>query len=77
MPQFLETISAIQNQHQLRADYEKTLALLAALKSGALGLENFKLSPGGWQFVPDPVDSGRPQAVIVTDEADDGEAAAA
>ena len=54
----------VDARHQVQANYEKTLLLLAALKSGAISLDQFNLVPGGWQLV-----LAQP-AVVIVEEAD-------
>ena len=41
----------LQNQTQLAANYQKTLMLLAGLKSGSIDLEDFVMVGDGWSLV--------------------------
>jgi len=50
MQELLAKLDAIQRSHTVAADFEKTLALLAALKAGAVCLEQVNLTPGGWSI---------------------------
>jgi hypothetical protein len=51
MTKFDETCSEISRRHQLQADYEKTIALLHALKAGEVALDQVTMTPdGGWNF---------------------------
>lgn len=55
MDEFLKQLNEINAVSQLRSDYAKTIALLRALKSGSVGLDNVTLTADGWQvsaFVP-------------------------
>lgn len=47
----LDTLNEIQSTSQLRADYLKTLALLAALKSGEITLDRIEMVETGWRLV--------------------------
>jgi hypothetical protein len=49
--QFMETISHINRLHQAQADYEKTLALVRALKEGSVKLDSVQMTADGWQIV--------------------------
>lgn len=48
----LETINAVGQLHQARADFEKTLVLIQGLKTGQITLEEIQLVEGGWRIVP-------------------------
>lgn len=50
MTAFDEKCNAINRQHQLQADYEKTLALLHALKAGEVTLDQVTMRADGWLF---------------------------
>lgn len=60
----------------IQANYEKTLMLLAALKSGEVTVSDFELIPGGWNLIqPKPaelaaIDSQLVEAAEAYDEAD-------
>lgn len=54
MQDLLAKLDAIQRAHATAADYEKTLALLAALKDGSVSLDQVALLPGGWNVVSTP-----------------------
>ena len=59
----MEKINAVHAHHQLAGDYAKTLALLAALKTGEVVLDQIQLIENGWMFVnaaKPPVDVGEP-----------------
>ena len=45
---FTKELAAVQK----RADYDKTMALLAALKAGTVKLEQVQLTEGGWNYTP-------------------------
>lgn len=48
---FDEKCSEINRRHELQGSYEKTLALLAALKAGEVSLDQVTLTAdGGWTF---------------------------
>jgi hypothetical protein len=46
--EFLKTLSEMDRAAQVKLDYDKTLALLVALKTGAVQLEDVTLTDGGW-----------------------------
>jgi len=48
MDQLLAEINRIHELAVAQANYGKTLALLRALKAGAVGLESVALTPDGW-----------------------------
>lgn len=52
--QLLEGIQAV-------ADFNKTLALLSALKSGQISLDELKIIEGGWQLISHEKQIGVPQ----------------
>lgn len=56
MDGLLRELNEINRLHQLQADYAKTLALLRALKAGAVTLDNVTLTSDGWQVaeIPQP-----------------------
>lgn len=63
MDELNQKILQIGQIHELQSNYEKTLLLLSAIKSGQIDIEDFVLTEGGWQlrmppaFVPEsPVD---------------------
>lgn len=57
---FDETCRQIQKAHALAADYEKTLALLRALKAGDVKLGQVEmLADGGWRLAPPPAEVER------------------
>lgn len=65
MQRLLRELDQIQQLHVLKADYEKSLALLAALKAGEVSLDQVTLVANGWQVsAAEPVVK-RPQAVPV------------
>lgn len=50
MASVLERIVAVKPLTPLEADYQKTMILLAALKSGEITIDDFYLVPNGWMF---------------------------
>jgi hypothetical protein len=62
--EFLKTLSEMDRAAQVKLDYDKTLALLVALKSGAVALDQVTLIDGGWSV------TAVPQAEL-SDEADE------
>lgn len=48
MDEFLRELDVIHQQHATAANYAKTLALLRALKSGEIALDNVVLTADGW-----------------------------
>jgi hypothetical protein len=52
--EFLKTLSDMDRAAQVRLDYDKTLALLVALKSGAVTLDQVTLIDGGWSVTAVP-----------------------
>lgn len=51
MKDFLARLAEINQLYTLRLDYAKTLALLAALKSGSIKLEEVQLTADGWNVI--------------------------
>lgn len=49
-----EELAAINRQHNLQADYEKTLALLRALKACEVQLDQVTMLPDGWRLQGQP-----------------------
>ncbi len=52
MHELLAELSRIQEAHNGAANYEKTLALLRALKAGTVTLDQVTLAEGGWNVAP-------------------------
>ena len=44
----MQELNAIQNASTLSCDYQKTLALLRALKAGTVSLDNVAMIGDGW-----------------------------
>ncbi len=44
----MQELNAIQNASTLSCDYRKTLALLRALKTGTVSLDNVTMTDDGW-----------------------------
>ena len=59
MREFLQKLAAMDQAAQHKLNYEKTLALLAAMQAGQVQLEDVQLTEGGWTvseaFIPCPV----------------------
>lgn len=51
MQEFRRILGEIQAHQELVSNYQKTLALLHALKAGTMTMENIVLVPGGWQIL--------------------------
>ncbi len=51
MKDLLQKMSEINRRQELAKDYEKSLALLAALKEGTVQLGSVQLTESGWQLV--------------------------
>ncbi len=52
MQELLTELSRIQEAHSSAANYEKTLALLRALKAGTVTIDQVTLAEGGWNVAP-------------------------
>ena len=52
MEELNRRVLELGRMHDLQSNYEKTLLLLSALKSGEITLEDFQLVPGGWNLIP-------------------------
>lgn len=62
---FMTSVNLTDRLHRAEANYEKTLALLAALKSGEVSLQEVRLIQDGWQIAPKPpVEELSPAAAI-------------
>lgn len=61
----LETINALAS---VRADYTKTLALLRALKAGAVALDQVRMTADGWQVG----EQEQPQLSVVVEPPEPG-----
>jgi hypothetical protein len=61
----LETINALA---AVRADYTKTLALLRALKAGAVALDQVRMTSDGWQVG----EQDQPQLAVVVEPPEPG-----
>ncbi len=48
MDDLMKELNAIQNASTLSCDYQKTLALLCALKAGTVSLDNVTMAGDGW-----------------------------
>ena len=48
MREFLQQLAAMDQAAQHKLNYEKTLALLAAMKAGQVQLDDVQLIEGGW-----------------------------
>lgn len=51
MDEFKRLLADIHQRHQVAADYQKTLALLRALKSGAVSIDQIAMTADGWQVL--------------------------
>ena len=51
MDELKRQLGEIHARNMLANDYQKTLALLAALKSGAVNLDQVNLTADGWQIL--------------------------
>ena len=60
MKELLKTLSDIDAAAQVRADYTKTIALLNALKSGEVTLDEVVMTDDGWR-VDQPSDDADPE----------------
>lgn len=58
----LEQVNLIGQFHQSQANYEKSLAVLTALKNYEISLQEIELVEGGWKIVPKPVEVPQPIA---------------
>ena len=56
MDLFLRELANIDAMSSLRCDYQKTLALLRAMKAGTVSLDNVRMTDDGWTVaaVPPP-----------------------
>ena len=50
MREFLQQLAALDQAAQHKLNYEKTLALLTALKAGHVQLDDVQLVEGGWMM---------------------------
>ena len=74
MDEFLNELAALDLPSQLamaRANYLKSLALIRALKIGAVGLDNVTLTADGWQ-VSAVVPAAVPAAPVAPEQAEPG-----
>ena len=55
MDELNQRVLEVGRIHELQGNYEKTLLLLSALKSGSVGLDEFAMVSGGWFLIPKPV----------------------
>ena len=60
MQSLVAKLSEVQAVSNLRADYQKTLLLLAALKSGEVTLEQFEIVETGWKLVEPKEEASKP-----------------
>lgn len=68
MDRLLTELNQIQRIHAVQADYEKTLALLASIKSGAVSPDQVNLFEGGWKLAdPIPPEPAVPVSVPVAE----------
>ena len=51
MDEFTRQLTEIHARNMLANDYQKTLALLRALKAGTISIERINLTADGWQIV--------------------------
>lgn len=65
MDELLQDLQAIQDLNNARVDFQKSLALLRALKAGNVCLDQVALAGDGWQLVP--LAASGPQAVAIED----------
>jgi hypothetical protein len=63
MDELLRQLNEAQAVHNLRADYQKTLILLAALKAGKIQLEQVALMGDGWRLLDIKIDPAELQPV--------------
>ena len=57
MEEFLKRLSEMDQLAQFKLNYEKTLALLAAMKAGQVDIEDVVLVEGGWTVSSQPTEA--------------------
>ena len=57
MDEFLKRLSEMDQLAMVQLNYEKTLALLAAMKAGQVGIEDVVLTEGGWTVSSQPTEA--------------------
>lgn len=50
MDRLLRELNQIQRLHAIQCDYEKTLVVLAYIKSGEVAIDQVNLIEGGWRL---------------------------
>lgn len=63
MEELRRQLAEIEAHNGLINDYQKTLALLRALKAGTISLDNVLPTPNGWQLVEVHIEPAAPAAV--------------
>jgi hypothetical protein len=61
MDELLQEMAEIDAVAAIRRDYQKTLALLRALKAGTIGVDDITMLPDGWRLVERPPPAAEPK----------------
>lgn len=61
MEPLVRELESIHARNMKANDYEKTLALLRALKAGTVTLDNVTMTADGWQLVEVPAQPPQPE----------------